>query len=307
MAIADGAAGPVGVVERRVLVAAPDLAVEVADELVRLAVANRARTEQFQGAEVDRWLVDGRWRRGPAKTLRQDEAGEIDVLRRAFAAQVALTVGRGERIAPDHPLQSQFEQLIVRGLASLLQRLAVDVRGDAAGTHQQPDQGKLLAFLQAHLPLADAEDPAVARPAAVAFHRQDAGEVTMEVEGIAMEPDRFFQLEIGHDGSPVPGPDAAGPAGGGYDWVSLPPRLARVSLYLAMLWSILSMAKLADSASIAPAAAATAAAAPISRSVARAPSASSAAWASLFSAMFWVICRSRIAWLARAILLTPSK
>ncbi|MDF5922371.1 hypothetical protein P4133_33180 [Pseudomonas aeruginosa] len=196
MAIADGAAGPVGVVERRVLVAAPDLAVEVADELVRLAVANRARTEQFQGAEVDRWLVDGRWRRGPAKTLRQDEAGEIDVLRRAFAAQVALTVGRGERIAPDHPLQSQFEQLIVRGLASLLQRLAVDVRGDAAGTHQQPDQGKLLAFLQAHLPLADAEDPAVARPAAVAFHRQDAGEVTMEVEGIAMEPDRFFQLEI---------------------------------------------------------------------------------------------------------------
>ncbi|MGI0877342.1 hypothetical protein ACRCQH_02455, partial [Pseudomonas aeruginosa] len=52
----------------------------------------------------------------------------------------------------------------------------------------------------------------------------------------------------------MPGPDAAGPAGGGYDWVSLPPRLARVSLYLAMLWSILSMAKLADSASIAPAA-----------------------------------------------------
>ncbi|MDF5924059.1 hypothetical protein P4161_08575 [Pseudomonas aeruginosa] len=128
MAIADGAAGPVGVVERRVLVAAPDLAVEVADELVRLAVANRARTEQFQGAEVDRRLVDGRWRRGPAKALRQDEAGEIDVLRRAFAAQVALTVGRGERIAPDHPLQSQFEQLIVRGLASLLQCLAVDVR-----------------------------------------------------------------------------------------------------------------------------------------------------------------------------------
>lgn len=43
--------------------------------------------------------------------------------------------------------------------------------------------------------------------------------MTMEVEGIAMEPDRFFQLEIGHDGSPVPGPDAAGPAGGGYDCV----------------------------------------------------------------------------------------
>ena len=101
------------------------------------------------------------------QTLRQDEAGEIDVLRRAFAAQVALTVGRGERIAPDHPLQSQFEQLASARPGEPLQRLAVDVRGTPRHS-SAARSGKLWPFSRLTLPLADAEDPAVARPAVIA-------------------------------------------------------------------------------------------------------------------------------------------